>query len=96
MHAAAASHHFLARGALLSAVGRLEVLSPLAVLSRGYAVCWAEDRQSVLRDASAVTTGDRIHVTLARGALECLVQQTSVASDAEPRAAASDEQRPIR
>ena len=31
--------------------GRLENLSPLAVLARGYAVCWNEDHSTVIRDA---------------------------------------------
>ena len=29
--------------------GRLDNLSPLAVLARGYAVCWNEDRTSIIR-----------------------------------------------
>ena len=36
---------------------RLEALNPLAVLARGYAVCWTADRTRVLRDASAATGG---------------------------------------
>ena len=32
---------------------RLEALSPLAVLGRGYAVCWNADRTAVIRDARA-------------------------------------------
>ena len=50
---------------------RLESLSPLAVLGRGYAVCWNADRTAIVRDASRVTAGDRVHVTLQRGELEC-------------------------
>ena len=53
------------------AAARLETLSPLAVLGRGYAVCWNADRTAVIRDAGAVTAGDRVSVTLARGELDC-------------------------
>jgi exodeoxyribonuclease VII large subunit len=53
--------------------GRLDGLSPLAVLGRGYAVCWDESRTHVLRDASSVTPGDRVVVSLERGELDCAV-----------------------
>jgi len=55
-------------------VGRLESLSPLAVLGRGYAVCWNEDRSHVIRDAGSVVPGDRVNVRLAHGELECEVR----------------------
>ncbi len=56
-------------------IGRLESLSPLAVLGRGYAVCWNADRTVVLRDAAASAAGDRVRVTLSRGELECEVRE---------------------
>jgi exodeoxyribonuclease VII large subunit len=58
-------------------VARLESLSPLAVLGRGYAVLWNADRTAIVRDARVVSPGDRVHVTLHRGALECDVKGTS-------------------
>jgi exodeoxyribonuclease VII large subunit len=53
---------------------RLEALSPLAVLGRGYAVCWNLDRTTVLTDAGAVAPGDRVQVTLAHGEIVCDVR----------------------
>ena len=53
--------------------GRLESLSPLAVLGRGYAVCWNADRTAVVRSAATVVPGDRVHVTLAQGEIDCTV-----------------------
>jgi exodeoxyribonuclease VII large subunit len=50
---------------------KLESLSPLAVLARGYAVCWNGDRTAVIRDASTVAVGDSVTVTLQRGELAC-------------------------
>jgi exonuclease VII large subunit len=43
------------------------------VLGRGYAVCWNADRTAIVRDASAVTSGDQVHVKLERGELDCTV-----------------------
>ena len=54
--------------------GRLDTLSPLAVLGRGYAVAWNADKTRALRDAAAVAPGDSIHVTLSRGELHCEVR----------------------
>lgn len=58
---------------LRGAAARLESLSPLAVLARGYAVCWNEDRTAIIRDAAAVGQGERVHVKLERGELDCAV-----------------------
>jgi exodeoxyribonuclease VII large subunit len=58
-------------------VGRLESLSPLSVLARGYAVCWNADRTAVIRDARMTTAGETVQVKLARGSLECDVRSTT-------------------
>jgi exodeoxyribonuclease VII large subunit len=63
-----------ASGARLGALaGRLESLSPLAVLGRGYAVCWNGDGTAIVRDAAAMRPGDRVRVTLERGEIDCSV-----------------------
>jgi len=66
------------RAQLQSVVGRLESLSPLAVLGRGYAVAWSADRATILRDANTVAPGDDVRVTLARGELECEVKRRTL------------------
>ena len=43
------------------------------VLGRGYAVCWNADRTAIIRDASTVDSGDKVHVKLERGELDCIV-----------------------
>jgi exodeoxyribonuclease VII large subunit len=63
-----------ARSRLASLSGRLENLSPLAVLARGYAVCWNADRTAIIRRAASVAAGDRVHVTLQDGELHCEVR----------------------
>jgi exodeoxyribonuclease VII large subunit len=52
-------------------VGRLENLSPLAVLARGYAVCWNSNRTAIIHTASQVAAGERVRVTLHEGELHC-------------------------
>ena len=75
---AAASAHIRHRadGRLRGAAARLEALSPLAVLGRGYAVCWNSARTAVIRDAATVAAGERVRVTLARGELDCHVDRS--------------------
>jgi exodeoxyribonuclease VII large subunit len=66
--------HHVADRMLRESASRLEALSPIAVLSRGYAVCWSADRTRIVRDASIVDAGDRVRVTLAKGELDCEVR----------------------
>jgi exodeoxyribonuclease VII large subunit len=56
--------------------GRLETLSPLAVLGRGYAVCWNRSKTAIVRSAASVAPGDAVQVTLAHGELGCQVVTT--------------------
>ena len=59
------------------AAAALDALSPLKVLARGYAVAQSADG-TVLKDAAAVTAGDRIRVRLAQGSLQCDVVEKEV------------------
>lgn len=54
---------------------RLDVLSPLATLSRGYSITTRLDNGTVVKDASRLVTGDRLRITLARGGALCLVEE---------------------
>jgi exodeoxyribonuclease VII large subunit len=56
---------------------RLDGLSPLAVLARGYAVCWDESRTRIVRDSATVGIGERVRVMLERGELTCRVDSTT-------------------
>ncbi len=75
LSAAVRRRHDRAQARLGSAVARLDSLSPLAVLGRGYAVCWNEERTAIVRRASSVQSGDQVHVTLQEGSLTCQVQR---------------------
>ncbi|MDP2311136.1 MAG: exodeoxyribonuclease VII large subunit [Pseudomonadota bacterium] len=59
------------RARLASAARHLDVLSPLAVLVRGYAIVTHEGL--ALTDASTLAAGDRIDVRLSRGGVEATV-----------------------
>ena len=63
------------RAAHIALTGRLETLSPLGVLARGYAVCWNADRSVVITDSNSVTPGQLVRVTLHRGELGCEVKE---------------------
>jgi exodeoxyribonuclease VII large subunit len=56
-----------------SAAGRLDSLSPLGVLGRGYALCWHGDARALVRESTDVEPGDAVRVTLRKGALVCTV-----------------------
>jgi exodeoxyribonuclease VII large subunit len=55
-------------------VGRINALSPLAILGRGYAIC-RNQQGIILREAARVAAGERVEVTLALGGLDCRVEQ---------------------
>ena len=65
------------RRRLETVAARLEALSPLGVLARGFAVCWNDDRTAIIRRAGDVAAGDRVRVTLQEGELRCDVRETT-------------------
>lgn len=65
---------------------RLDALSPLAVLGRGYALCRNEARTAIIRSSSQVQPGERVRVTLAEGELGCRVEEMELPNTAKPRA----------
>lgn len=65
------------RPRLARAAGKLDALSPLAVLARGYALVRDEDGR-VVRSATQVDTGDHLALRLERGTVEVEVLSTQV------------------
>ena len=76
LRAAAVRHRERADTRVRVLAGRLENLSPLAVLARGYAVCWNADRTAILRTARSVSPGEHVRVRLHDGEIECEVTRT--------------------
>jgi exodeoxyribonuclease VII large subunit len=60
---------------------RLEALSPLAVLSRGYSITFRGDGDEVITDSDEVETGSKVRVRLHRGELQCRVTEKTAPSD---------------
>lgn len=58
---------------LASGAARLEDLSPLAILRRGYAVCYDASGTRVVRSARELARGDRVRVRLNEGRADCTV-----------------------
>ena len=56
----------------ISAVSKLDAMSPLKVLSRGYSMAQTEERE-ILRSVSQVELGERIHIFLCDGTLSATV-----------------------
>jgi exodeoxyribonuclease VII large subunit len=57
-------------------LGKLDSLSPLSILQRGYSITRKLPSLQILRDASDVQEGDKVEVKLYRGALICGVEKT--------------------
>jgi len=58
------------------AAARLEDLSPLGILARGYAVVYQPDGRTVVRSSDEVSVGNPVSVRLFSGRLRCSVEST--------------------
>ena len=76
LQAAARRRLSLAQGRLGALAARIEGLSPLAVLGRGYSVTWDASRTRIIRDAATLAPGDDVRVTLERGTFDATVTRT--------------------
>lgn len=73
--AAAGTRLRRARSRMELAAGKLDALSPLAILQRGFALC-RDARGAIVKTAADVAPGDRVRVTLAAGELDCRIENT--------------------
>ena len=63
------------RDRLAQGIGRLDALSPLAVLDRGYSITHKLPEENIVKDAATLGVGDRLRVTFARGKALCRVEE---------------------
>lgn len=66
----------LARSRMLGTLGRLDSLSPLAVLGRGYSITRALPAHRIVRSAEDAPPGTRLEITLRRGVLRAEVRSS--------------------
>ena len=55
---------------------RLDSLSPLSILERGYSITRRLPDMNIVKDSKQVKTGDEVNIFLARGSIDCLVEKT--------------------
>jgi exodeoxyribonuclease VII large subunit len=65
------------RGSLDLLQKRMMDLNPVNILNRGYSITSKLPQKQILRNASGSRKGDRVHVRLARGSLECTVDRVT-------------------
>ena len=61
--------------ALETAAGRLELVSPLAVLARGYSLAYKEPAGALVKKAEDVRAGESVRLRLSQGGLMCRVEE---------------------
>lgn len=73
-----------ARQQLENAAARLETLSPLSTLKRGYSITLVPGTNTPIRDAGEVTLGQTIETQLSQGKVLSRVEEIKASSDAGP------------
>jgi exodeoxyribonuclease VII large subunit len=63
------------RQKIAGVLGKLDSLSPLSILQRGYSITRKIPSLLILRDSSQVEIGDKVEVRLYRGALICGIER---------------------
>jgi exodeoxyribonuclease VII large subunit len=62
-------------GKFLDAASKLNAMSPLAVLERGYSITYGGSPEAILRDSSVLLPGDEIRTVLSKGRIKSRVEE---------------------
>ncbi len=79
------------RAGVATLAGRLDAMSPLKVLARGYAIATRQTDGRAVREASDVAVGDRVEVRVLRGGFEAEVTKIEGRESACPNEPCPDE-----
>ena len=66
----------VAESELQAISGKLDALSPLKVLERGYSISYKLPEMNVIRESQELKSGDRILIKFHRGRATCAVEDT--------------------
>jgi exodeoxyribonuclease VII large subunit len=69
------------RGRLRPLLAQLDALSPLAILSRGYAIAWKLPERALLRSTAQLAEGDILYVRLGEGSVTAAITQIEESID---------------
>jgi exodeoxyribonuclease VII large subunit len=67
---------------LQTTAGKLDALSPLAILHRGYSICLRLPGHEIVKDSLTAKVGDLVEVRLHRGRLRCDVREVQAEGSA--------------
>jgi exodeoxyribonuclease VII large subunit len=71
----------LCEGELRALAGKLESLSPLAILGRGYSITRLVPDLRIVKDAASVRPGEAVSILLHRGTLACRVEERTLPAE---------------
>ena len=77
LHLSASHIIALKKETLYGVTAKLDSLSPLAILSRGYSITYKLPARSVVKSSSEVQKGDKVDVKLHEGNMICIVEGVS-------------------